>query len=28
LGWRARRNLDQMCLDSWRWQQANPNGYG
>jgi len=28
LGWRARRDLDQMCLDSWRWQQANPNGYG
>jgi UDP-glucose 4-epimerase len=27
LGWRARRDLDQMCLDSWRWQQANPNGY-
>jgi UDP-glucose 4-epimerase len=28
LGWRARRDLDQMCSDSWRWQQANPNGYG
>lgn len=27
LGWQARRGLDQMCLDSWRWQQANPNGY-
>jgi UDP-glucose 4-epimerase len=27
LGWRASRDLDQMCLDSWRWQQANPNGY-
>ena len=27
LGWQARRDLDQMCLDSWRWQQANPNGY-
>ncbi|VWX60535.1 UDP-galactose-4-epimerase [Burkholderiales bacterium 8X] len=27
LGWRATRTLDQMCADSWRWQQANPNGY-
>lgn len=21
LGWEARRSLDEMCLDSWRWQQ-------
>lgn len=27
LRWRARRGLDQMCADSWRWQQANPRGY-
>jgi UDP-glucose 4-epimerase len=27
LGWTARRGLDQMCADSWRWQQANPRGY-
>ena len=27
LGWQARRSLDQMCADSWRWQSANPNGY-
>jgi len=27
LGWRAQRDLDQMCADSWRWQQANPRGY-
>jgi UDP-glucose 4-epimerase len=27
LGWRAVRGLDQMCADSWRWQQANPRGY-
>jgi UDP-glucose 4-epimerase len=27
LGWQARRDLDQMCADSWRWQQANPRGY-
>ncbi len=27
LGWRARRNLDEMCRDSWRWQQTNPDGF-
>ncbi|MDA8383850.1 MAG: UDP-glucose 4-epimerase GalE [Betaproteobacteria bacterium] len=27
LGWRARRGLDAMCQDAWRWQHANPNGY-
>ena len=28
LGWKATRDLDQMCADSWRWQVANPNGFG
>jgi UDP-glucose 4-epimerase len=27
LGWRAARNLDDMCRDTWRWQSMNPNGY-
>jgi UDP-glucose 4-epimerase len=27
LGWQARRGLDQMCADSWRWQSLNPNGF-
>lgn len=27
LGWHAQRNLSQMCADSWRWQQNNPDGY-
>jgi len=27
LGWRATRSLDQMCLDHWRWQKQNPEGY-
>ena len=27
LGWEARRSLDEMCADSWRWQSGNPNGY-
>jgi UDP-glucose 4-epimerase len=27
LGWRAVRDLDDMCADMWRWQCANPLGY-
>ncbi len=27
LGWRATRGLDEMMIDAWRWQQANPNGF-
>ena len=27
LGWSAKRGLDEMCEDAWRWQQNNPNGY-
>jgi UDP-glucose 4-epimerase len=27
LGWHARRGLDEMCADAWRWQAANPNGF-
>lgn len=27
LGWSARRGLEQMCADSWRWRQDNPEGY-
>ncbi|WP_038216202.1 UDP-glucose 4-epimerase GalE [Xenophilus azovorans] len=27
LGWQARRGLEQMCADAWRWQQGNPRGY-
>ena len=28
LDWRATRDLDAMCADSWRWQSQNPNGLG
>ncbi|MDO4647975.1 MAG: UDP-glucose 4-epimerase GalE [Eubacteriales bacterium] len=28
LGWRAEKNLEDMCQDAWRWQSNNPNGYG
>ena len=27
LGWRATRELAQMCTDSWRWQSMNPKGF-
>ena len=27
LGWKAKRDLFDMCEDSWRWQKSNPNGY-
>ncbi|MBL7250150.1 UDP-glucose 4-epimerase GalE [Alloalcanivorax marinus] len=27
LGWRARRGIDEMCADHWRWQERNPDGY-
>jgi UDP-glucose 4-epimerase len=27
LGWRAQRDLDVMCRDTWRWQSQNPVGY-
>ncbi len=27
LHWQARRDLDTICADAWRWQQANPRGY-
>jgi UDP-glucose 4-epimerase len=26
LGWKASRNLAQMCQDSWNFQSQNPNG--
>ncbi len=28
LGWEAQYGIDEMCADSWNWQQKNPNGYG
>lgn len=27
LGWKAERELLEMCEDSWRWQSNNPNGF-
>jgi UDP-glucose 4-epimerase len=27
LGWHAKRSLEEMCADAWRWQSRNPEGY-
>lgn len=27
LGWRATRGLEEMCGDTWRWQQMNRSGF-
>jgi UDP-glucose 4-epimerase len=27
LGWRADFGLERMCVDAWRWQSGNPDGY-
>lgn len=27
LGWEAKKDLVDMCKDTWRWQKNNPNGY-
>lgn len=27
LGWEAKKGIDEMCEDTWRWQSKNPSGY-
>jgi len=27
LGWKAEKNIDEMCVDAWRWQSLYPEGY-
>ena len=27
LGWEAKKNIDEMCKDTWNWQSKNPMGY-
>ena len=27
LHWQAKRGLEEMCRDAWRWQSMNPNGF-
>ena len=28
LGWEAKRGIDEICYDAWKWQSTNPQGYG
>ena len=28
LAWKAEHDLQDICRDSWRWQQQNPQGFG
>jgi len=27
LGWKTERGINEMCVDAWRWQSRNPNGF-
>ena len=27
MNWKAEKNLEEMCKDSWNWQVKNPTGY-
>ncbi len=27
LGWKAKKDINDMCLDGWNWFKNNPNGY-
>lgn len=27
LNWKTTKTIDDMCVDTWRWQSQNPNGY-
>lgn len=27
LGWITQKSIEDMCMDAWRWQMQNPNGY-
>jgi UDP-glucose 4-epimerase len=27
LGWHSDKNIDKACIDTWRWQTKNPDGY-
>jgi len=28
LDWQAKHGIKEMCVDHWRWQERNPQGYG
>ena len=27
LGWSTKKTVEDMCVDTWRWQSQNPRGY-
>jgi UDP-glucose 4-epimerase len=27
LGWQAEFGIERMCVDHWRWQEKNPDGF-
>ena len=27
LAWEAKLGIDRICIDTWRWQKQNPQGY-
>ena len=27
LDWKAKRSIEQMCIDGWHWKSRYPNGY-
>eukprot|EP00612_Vaucheria_litorea_P005762 CAMPEP_0171462974 /NCGR_PEP_ID=MMETSP0945-20130129/6807_1 /TAXON_ID=109269 /ORGANISM="Vaucheria litorea, Strain CCMP2940" /LENGTH=365 /DNA_ID=CAMNT_0011989627 /DNA_START=114 /DNA_END=1211 /DNA_ORIENTATION=- len=27
MNWEAKKGIKEMCIDTWRWQSNNPNGY-
>ena len=27
LGWTAKKTIEDMCVDQWRWASQNPKGY-
>ena len=27
IGWSPKRSLKEMCIDGWKWQCSNPEGY-
>ena len=27
LGWTAKKTIEDMCVDQWRWAEMNPKGY-
>ena len=28
MSWKSERNIKNICEDTWRWHELNPNGYG